>query len=49
MRCYQQHRRPVVPINPRAETIEGLPCVASVADLPAQVSSLSIITPTANH
>jgi len=45
LRCYQQHSRPVIPINPRAETIEGLLCVASVADLPAEVTSLSIITP----
>lgn len=45
LRCYQQHGRRVIPINPRAEIIEGLPCVASVADLPAEVTSLSIITP----
>lgn len=45
LRCYQQHSRRVVPVNPRAEIIEGLPCVASVADLPAEVTSLSIITP----
>ena len=45
LRCYQQHNRRVIPINPRAEVIENLPCVASVADLPAEVTSLSIITP----
>jgi predicted CoA-binding protein len=45
LRCYQQNSRRVIPVNPRAETIEGLPCVASVADLPAEVTSLSIITP----
>lgn len=45
LRCYQQHNRRVIPINPRAETIEGLNCVASVAELPAEVKSLSIITP----
>ncbi len=45
LRCYQQHSRRVVPVNPRAEIIEGLPCVASVADLPAEVTSLSVITP----
>jgi predicted CoA-binding protein len=28
-----------------AKEIEGLPCVASVSDLPGDVSSLSIITP----
>jgi predicted CoA-binding protein len=45
LRCYQQHNRRVIPINPRAEFIENLPCVASVADLPDEVTSLSIITP----
>ncbi len=45
LRCYQQHDRKVIPINPRATTIEGLDCLASVADLPAEVQSLSIITP----
>lgn len=45
LRCYQQHGRRVIPVNPRAETIEGLSCVAHVAELPAEVKSLSIITP----
>jgi predicted CoA-binding protein len=45
LRCYQQHGRQVIPVNPRAEMIEGLPCVTSVTELPAGVKSLSIITP----
>ncbi len=45
LRCYMQNNKKVIPINPRAETIEGLPCVASVLDLPDEVASLSIITP----
>lgn len=45
LRCYQQNKHKVVPINPRAEVIEGVPCVPSVADLPGDVKSLSIITP----
>mgnify|MGYP001438347511 CR=1 FL=1 len=45
LRCYQQNGRQVVPINPRAEQIEGVACVDSVADLPQEVKSLSIITP----
>ena len=45
LRCYMQNDKKVIPINPRAETIEGLPCVASVLDLPDEVASLSIITP----
>ncbi|WP_321530553.1 CoA-binding protein [uncultured Desulfuromonas sp.] len=45
LRCYQQNNKQVTPINPRAETIEGLPCASSVADLDDNVESLSIITP----
>ena len=45
LRCYLQNNKQVTPINPRADTIEGLPCVASVADLDDNVESLSIITP----
>lgn len=45
LRCYLQHGKTVVPINPRADQIEGVPCVASVADLPPEVNSLSVITP----
>jgi len=47
LRCYLQHDRPVVPINPRAEAIEGVPCVASVDALPPEVASLSLVTPPA--
>jgi len=45
LRCYLQNQRKVVPINPRAEQIEGIACVDGVAELPADVKSLSIITP----
>lgn len=45
VRVYQQSKLDVIPVNPRAETIEGETCVASVADLPDNVKSISIITP----
>lgn len=45
LRCYMQRGRKVVPLHPKEPSIEGLPCVASVADLPADVESLSIVTP----
>lgn len=45
LRCYQTNNRKAVPINPRAEQIEGVQCVASVRDLPDEVKSLSVITP----
>jgi len=47
LRCYLQNHRQVVPINPRAQTIEGVACVETVAALPDAVQSLSIITPPA--
>jgi predicted CoA-binding protein len=45
LRCYLQNGRTVVPINPLEVEIEGVACVKSVSDLPAEVQSLSIITP----
>jgi predicted CoA-binding protein len=45
LRCFLQNNMKAVPINPRAEIIEGQACVASVSDLPPKVKSLSIITP----
>lgn len=45
LRCYLENNKKAIPINPRAEEIEGVPCVAGVSDLPAEVKSLSVITP----
>ncbi|MBN2645055.1 MAG: CoA-binding protein [Desulfuromonadaceae bacterium] len=45
LRCYQQNQRKVIPINPRATEIEGIPCVGTVRDLPSDCTSLSVITP----
>lgn len=45
VRCYQQQGKEVIPVHPLEKEIEGLACVASVADLPPAVKSLSIITP----
>lgn len=45
LRCYLQKDRKVVPLHPREKAIEGVPCVASIADLPADVKSISIVTP----
>jgi uncharacterized protein len=47
LRVYQQNKLKVVPVHPKETEIEGLACVASVADLPADVASLSVITPPA--
>lgn len=45
LRCYMQHGKQVVPVNPHASDVEGLTSVASVSDLPENIQSLSIITP----
>lgn len=47
LRVYQQKGMRVIPVNPREKEIEGVDCVATVADLPADVKSISIITPPA--
>ena len=47
LRAYLQHDRPVYPVNPRAEMIEGVPAVATLRDLPEPVHGISIITPPA--
>lgn len=47
LRCYLQHGRKAFGINPRATSIEGAPCYPDLASLPAEVSSLSLITPPA--
>lgn len=45
VRCYLQKGRKVIPVHPLEREIEGLACVKSVADLSAEVQSLSVITP----
>ncbi|MDR3478454.1 MAG: CoA-binding protein [Gammaproteobacteria bacterium] len=45
LRCYLQKKKKVYAVNPREKIIEGIPCVAAVADLPKSVKSISIITP----
>jgi len=47
LRCYMQHGRKAIPVNPKEATVEGLAAVATVKDLPADVEALSIITPPA--
>ena len=45
LRCYLQKGRAVLCVHPREREIEGVACVAKLADLPAGVHGLSIITP----
>ncbi len=45
LRCYLENGRQVVPVHPKESEIEGLTCVPSVAELPEEVNSISVITP----
>jgi predicted CoA-binding protein len=45
LRCYQQNARSVIPVNPNEPEIEGIPCVATISDLPSDLASISMITP----
>jgi len=45
LRCYLQHGYRAVPVNPKEQEIEGIACVPAIADLPAEVKSISMITP----
>jgi predicted CoA-binding protein len=45
LRCYLQNRKSVIPVNPKAATVEGVATVVTVADLPDNVKSISVITP----
>lgn len=47
LRCYLQHGKRAIPVNPNEQEIEGVPCVAGVDALPPEATSLSVITPPA--
>jgi predicted CoA-binding protein len=47
LRCYLQHGKNAIPINPGEARIEGVPCAASISDLSPEVESVSMITPPA--
>lgn len=47
LRCYLQKGRKAIPVNPNEREIEGITCVAQIADLPPDVKSISMITPPA--
>ena len=47
LRCYVQNGKKAIPVNPNEPEIEGIPCAASISDLPPDVESLSMITPPA--
>jgi len=47
LRCYLQNKKNAIPVNPKVPVVEGVTTVATVADLPDNVKSISVITPPA--
>lgn len=47
LRCYLQNGKKTIPVNPNEAEIEGIPCAATISDLPDDVESISMITPPA--
>ncbi len=47
LRAYIEHNKKIYPVNPRTKSIEGIPAVGDISELPDDVKSLSIITPPA--
>ena len=45
LRCYLQHGKKTIPVNPSEAEIEGVTCAATISDLPVEVESISMITP----
>ncbi len=45
LRCYLRNGYRAIPVNPKEKEIEGIPCVATVTDLPGDVKAISVITP----
>jgi predicted CoA-binding protein len=45
LRCYMQHGYRAIPVNPNEKEIEGIACVSAINGLPAEVKSISMITP----
>ncbi len=45
LRCYKQNNLEVVPINPTAAEVEGLPAYPDLAAAPGKFDGVSIITP----
>jgi predicted CoA-binding protein len=45
--CYLQHGLPVVAVNPKQATVEGVPSFASLREVPATVRAASVVAPPA--
>lgn len=44
LRCYWQRQRVAYPINPHRSEVEGKPCYPTLAEVPAPIHGVSLIT-----
>jgi predicted CoA-binding protein len=47
LRVYQQNRYDAVPVNPKADEVEGLQSYPDLSSIPGSIDGVSIITPPA--
>jgi predicted CoA-binding protein len=45
LRCYLQHGREAVPVNPKDPEVEGKKAYKSLSDIPGRPDAVSVITP----
>ncbi len=45
LRCYLQHARDAVPVNPKDAVVEGLTAFRSLSDMPGRPDAVSVVTP----
>ena len=45
LRCYLQHGRDAIPVNPKDPEVEGRPAYRSLTEIPTPPEAVSIITP----
>lgn len=45
LRCYQQHGRDAVPVNPKDAVVEGATAYRSLSEIPKPPDAVSVITP----
>ncbi|MCB9879628.1 MAG: CoA-binding protein [Planctomycetes bacterium] len=47
LRCYRQHGLQVVGVHPKLTEVEGVPCYATLRDVPGAAPSVSVVAPPA--
>jgi predicted CoA-binding protein len=47
LRVYQQNAREVIPVNPKADEVEGVQSYPDLSSIPGDIDGVSIITPPA--